>query len=305
MNKRLTKSDFLVAYMIIITLACFVGGFFFGARYMKAAMEEQQAAASQTEKQMLEQEKLLREQKLYSEQDFIRFHYAVYAPLLELKQAHFDKMADWSRMDTQQRTDSLNQLVKAAKETIKQLEKPAALTTAPLLNQSQSIFLDSVRAYLDSIEQLLSDQNSNILEPEEIASRLTLSQNSWLKGQELLYQALALWESSYVTKQPMPKEAPKTLSIAQWKQYPFHYRTYLAATALTHHKQWTAYNPEDLTARLDMLMSSNEWQSLGLQDVNAALRLLTTADMVKVGDFKQLQLKLYPAVKTPELPIFR
>jgi hypothetical protein len=54
-----------------------------------------------------------------------------------------------------------------------------------------------------------------------------------------------------------------------------------------------------------MLMSSNEWQSLGLQDVNAALRLLTTADMVKVGDFKQLQLKLYPAVKTPELPIFR
>ncbi|MGI6184843.1 MAG: hypothetical protein ACOYIL_00005, partial [Brevibacillus sp.] len=83
------------------------------------------------------------------------------------------------------------------------------------------------------------------------------------------------------------------------------YRTYLAATALTHHKQWTAYNPEDLTARLDMLMSSNEWQSLGLQDVNAALRLLTTADMVKVGDFKQLQLKLYPAVKTPELPIFR
>lgn len=305
MNKRLTKSEFLVAYMIIITLACFVGGFFFGARYMKAAMEEQQAAASQTEKQMLEQEKLLREQKLYSEQDFIRFHYAVYAPLLELKQAHFDKMADWSRMDTQQRTDSLNQLVKAAKETIKQLEKPAALTTAPLLNQSQSIFLDSVRAYLDSIEQLLSDQNSNILEPEEIASRLTLSQNSWLKGQELLYQALALWESSYVTKQPMPKEKPKTLSIAQWKQYPFHYRTYLAATALTHHKQWTAYNPEDLTARLDMLMSSNEWQSLGLQDVNAALRLLTTADMVKVGDFKQLQLKLYPAVKTPELPIFR
>jgi hypothetical protein len=305
MNKRLTKSEFLVAYMIIITLACFVGGFFFGARYMKAAMEEQQAAASQTEKQMLEQEKLLREQKLYSEQDFIRFHYAVYAPLLELKQAHFDKMADWSRMDTQQRTDSLNQLVKAAKETIKQLEKPAALNTAPLLNQSQSIFLDSVRAYLDSIEQLLSDQNSNILEPEEIASRLTLSQNSWLKGQELLYQALALWESSYVTKQPMPKEAPKTLSIAQWKQYPFHYRTYLAATALTHHKQWTAYNPEDLTARLDMLMSSNEWQSLGLQDVNAALRLLTTADMVKVGDFKQLQLKLYPAVKTPELPIFR
>lgn len=304
MNKRLTKSEFLVAYMIIITLACFVGGFFFGARYMKAAMEEQQAAASQTEKQMLEQEKL-REQKLYSEQDFIRFHYAVYAPLLELKQAHFDKMADWSRMDTQQRTDSLNQLVKAAKETIKQLEKPEALTTAPLLNQSQSIFLDSVRAYLDSIEQLLSDQNSNILEPEEIASRLTLSQNSWLKGQELLYQALALWESSYVTKQPMPKEAPKTLSIAQWKQYPFHYRTYLAATALTHHKQWTAYNPEDLTARLDMLMSSNEWQSLGLQDVNAALRLLTTADMVKVGDFKQLQLKLYPAVKTPELPIFR
>lgn len=304
MNKRLTKSEFLVAYMIIITLACFVGGFFFGARYMKAAIEEQQAAAAEAQKQAQEQEKMLREQKLYSEQDFIRFHYAVYAPLLELKQAHFDKMADWSRMDKQQRTDSLNQLAETAKETIKQLEKPVPLATAPLLIQSQSIFRDGVRAYLDSMEQLLSDQNSNALGPDEIASRLTLSQNSWLKGQELVYQALAAWESSYVTKQPMPK-APMTVSIAQWKQYPFHYRTYLAAAALTHHQKWTAYNPEDLTARLDMLVSSNEWQSLGIRDVDAAIRLLTATGAVHGGDFKQLQIKLYPAVKTPELPIFR
>ncbi|MGQ7276732.1 hypothetical protein [Brevibacillus thermoruber] len=305
MNKRLTKSEFLVAYMIIITLACFVGGFFFGARYMKAAIEEQQAAAAEAQKQAQEQEKMLREQKLYSEQDFIRFHYAVYAPLLELKQAHFDKMADWSRMDKQQRTDSLNQLAETAKETIKQLEKPVPLATAPLLIQSQSIFRDGVRAYLDSMEQLLSDQNSNALGPDEIASRLTLSQNSWLKGQELVYQALAAWESSYVTKQPMPKAPPMTVSIAQWKQYPFHYRTYLAAAALTHHQKWTAYNPEDLTARLDMLVSSNEWQSLGIRDVDAAIRLLTATGAVHGGDFKQLQIKLYPAVKTPELPIFR
>ncbi len=77
MTKRLKKSEFMMAYMIIITLACTVGGFFCGAHYMKTSIEAEQAAAMEAKQKEAEKEKMLREQKLYSEQDFIRFYYAV------------------------------------------------------------------------------------------------------------------------------------------------------------------------------------------------------------------------------------
>lgn len=306
MTKRLKKSEFMMAYMIIITLACTVGGFFFGAHYMKTRIAAEQAAKQETEQKEAQKEKMLKEQKLYNEQDFVRFYYAVYAPLLDFRQAHFEEMGKWASLDQTQRADSLKRLTKMAERTLSTLEKNVPLPTSPLLAQSHTTFTNSLRAYLDSMEQLRSDQNSNAQSPADIASRLTLFQNSWLSAQELLYQSVAVWESAYVRKQPMPKTVPTaTVSTNEWKQYPFHYRTYLAAIAMSGEKQWRNYSPEDLTARIDKLLASNEAQSLGVHDVKSALLLLEATDAVHAGDFKQMSSKLYSGLHTPEIPIYR
>lgn len=305
MTKRLKRTEFMMAYMIIITLACTVGGFFFGAHYMKSKIETEQAASLEAEKKEGEKERLLREQKLYNEQDFIRFHYSVYAPVLEFKQAHFDVMSKWNSMGKKEQTDALKQLIKTGEQTLKKVEKDVLLPTSPLLLQAHTNFANSIRAYLDSMEQVLSDQNSNALTLAGIAAKMTLAQNNWLTAQEQLYQSFAVWESAYVAKQPMPKELPVTVSPAQWKLYPFHYRTYLVAAGLSKEKQWKNYNPEDLTARLDMLFASSETQSLEIKDVKGAFRLLNATDAVHPGDFKQLQSKLYSGLKTPEIPLYK
>ncbi|GED24018.1 hypothetical protein BAG01nite_01200 [Brevibacillus agri] len=305
MTKRLKKSEFMMAYMIIITLACGVGGFFFGAHYMKSSIEAEQAAALEAKQKEAEKEKLLREQKLYSEQDFIRFYYAVYAPALELKQAHFDAMANWGSLDQKGRSDALKQLEKLAEQTLKELEKKVPLPTSPLLTQAHANFTNSVRAYLDSMERIRSDQNSNAATPAAIASNLTLSQNSWLTAQEMVYHSVAAWESAYVEKKPMPQTAPATVTAAQWKQYPFHYRTYLAALFMSANKHWDSYNPEDLTARLDLLLASSESQTLGITDVAAAVKVLYATDAVHFGDFKKLNGKLYSVLNTPEIPLYK
>jgi hypothetical protein len=305
MKKRLSKSEFILAYMIIITLACFVGGFFLGAGYMKAKMEAVQAAKAEAEKEQAEKERLLRERKLYSEQDFIRFYYGVYAPLLDLKQAHFATLEQLAGKPKDEQLSALKDLAKAAEETLEQVEKDVPLSTSPLLVQAHTNYRNSIRAYLDGIEQIRSDQNSNAFTPEGIASRLTLFTNSWLKAQGFLYQALATWESVYATKRPLPNTLPETVSIQQWKQYPFHYRTYLAAEYLAQMNWYEPFNPEDLAARLDLLFRSNEAQLLGIKDVQAAMRLLQASDAVRSGDFKQLQGKLYQNLMTPEIPIYR
>lgn len=305
MTKRLNRSEFMMAYMIIITLACTVGGFFFGAHYMKTKIESEQVAAMEAQKKEAERDRLLREQKLYSEQDFIRFYYAVYAPVLELKQAHFDTMSRWDNMESEAQTDSLKQLTKTAEQTLEQIEKNVPLPTSPMLLQAQNQFTNSVRAYLDSMEQVRSDQNSNALTPSSISARLTLFQDSWLTAQELVYQSFAAWESAYVVKQPLPKTVPTTVRASQWKQYPFHFRTYLAANAMSRDKQWKSYNPEDLTARLDMLFASKDSTSLGIQDMEAAIRLLRATDAVHAGDFRQSYSRLYSELKTPEIPLYK
>lgn len=303
MNKRLSKSEFIFAYMIIITLACFVGGFFFGAYYMKSKIEAQQAAVLEQQKLEAERERQLREQKLYSEQDFIRFYYAVYAPVQELKRAHFEKMVAWPNLDKSAQKDALEQLVEAAKQTGKQLDKEVPLPTSPLLVQAHSQFNTGVRAYLDGMKQLLSDQNSNALSPAAISSRLSL--DGWFKGSEQFYHSLAVWESAYVTKQTLPKDVPANVSADQWKQLPFHYKTYIAAHSISAHKKWESYSPEDLTARLDLLFGSDDAKNLGIKDVDAAVRLLTATDAVHSGDFKEVQGKHYSSLKAPEIPLYR
>ncbi len=305
MSTRLNKSEFLLTYMIIITLACTVGGFFLGAGYMKSKMEAEQASALEAQKEQAKKERLLREQKLYSEQDFVRFYHSVYSPLLQLKQAHFQTMSQLPSLSQDAREDALDQLSKTAESTLNAVERDLPLAGSPLLAQAKASYEKSIRTYLDSIDQVLSDQNSNALAPDGIRPRLTLFTNSWLQAQGYLYKAVAMWESVYVNKMALPKQLPKNVTVSAWKEYPFHYRTYVAAEYLTQMKLYDAFNPEDLTARLDLLLRSQEASALGIKDISSAIRLLEATDAVRSGDFKELHPKLYNGLKVPELPLYR
>ncbi|MGG1659608.1 hypothetical protein [Brevibacillus sp. NRS-1366] len=208
-------------------------------------------------------------------------------------------------MDKKEQAESLKHLNKLAQQTKKELEKSVPLPTSPLLIQAHQLFTESLRAYLDSMEHVRSDQNSNALTPATIANSMTLFHNNWLMAQEKVYHSFAAWESAYVTKQPMPKETPTRVSTDQWKQYPFHYRTYLAAASMASGNQWQNYNPEDLTARLDMLVASTDAGTLGINDFAAAVKLLHATDAVHAGDFKDLNSRLYTGLKTPEIPLYK
>jgi len=304
MQKRLTKSDFLLAYTIIITLACAIGGFFFGAYYMKAEYEAAKAAALEAEKLEAEKERLLKEQKLYNEQDFIRFHYAVYAPALSLKRAHFETMENWTRLDRDAREESLDHLVETAEETLSELQKSVSLPTSPLLQKAQANFRNSVQAYLDGMKQLQRVQNKDVLTADEISEQLAPMQESWLTAQEQVYLSFATWESAYVLKKPLPQAEPLSVTVEQWKQYPFLYRTYLSAAVMTTKKEWKAFNPEDLTAHLDNLFSAKDASGTGIKDLPGGVGVLYAAQAIQPDAFKQQMPKKYAREKLPEVPLF-
>jgi len=306
MATRLKKSEFIVTYSIIISLACFIGGFFLGAGYMKNSYEQAKMAAAEAEKEAAKKEQLLKEQKLYKEQDFVQYYYSVLVPVNTLKEKHFTIMAGMQGMPADEREDGLKELEKLAKQSLKEIQDAKVPASSPLLGQAKTAYEQSMRAYLDGIEALRSAQNSNVLTLDQVHGTQLMQPftSSWLHAQVELYKAIATWESAYVTKKALPSILPEHVNLETWKAYPFHYRNYLAAEYLTKKNMFEDFAPQDLTARIDSLLQSEQAKTLGIKDIQTAVDVLQATDAVREGDFKKFQTKLYQGVKMPEMPIF-
>jgi hypothetical protein len=220
MATRLKKSEFFISYSIIITLACFLGGFFLGAAYMKNYYEGELQAVAEAQKKQAQHEKMLREQKLYKDQDFVQFYYNVLIPITAFKDEHFEAFANMQTATPEERNAQLKNLEKLAKNHLQEVEEAAVSPTSPLLEQAKTAYVHSLRAYLDGIEKLRSVQNSNALTVEQLSATPELQPfvTNWFTAQNHLYHAIANWESSYVSKRAIPGDIPGTVSLQQWKR---------------------------------------------------------------------------------------
>jgi len=303
---RLKKSDYLLTYMIIISFACFVGGFFLGATVMKGKMAAELEWATKAERENALRELMLKEQQLYREQDFVSFYYGVYLPLEEFRAAHFRYLDSLQGKPREEQLNISEEMKKVVEKQREEVENGIVPATSPLLVKAKTGYINSLNAYTDGILQVLDKNNLNALTAEQIAAGRHLAPfySLWLRAQADLYKAIALWESAYVTKQEIPEALPATLDINQWKAYSFHLRNYWTAEYLAKQPTLSRYNPEDLTARLDSVILTNQAASLGWHDIPYAIRVLNTTSAVRQGDYHALREKLYANVRMPEMPLF-
>jgi len=306
MANRLKKSEYLLTYMIIITLACFVGGFFLGAGVMKSKMEAEYAQAAELEKEKERNEALKKEQRLYKESDFVSFYYNAYLPLQAFKDDHLYYAANLQGKSKTEQLALSREMKKKVAAKLKEVEKGTVPTTSPLLVESKQKYLVSLASYQEGLDRILDDVTGVSFSAADIAAQNHLSdfKNHWLLAQTTMYKAIAVWEEMYVTKRPMPKANIQTLSIPLWKSYPYHYKNYLLSDHLRKSQEVARYNPEDLAARIDSVIKANKESSLGWKDIPFAINAITLTDAVHAGDFKELRAKLYQGLKTPEIPLF-
>ncbi len=306
MSKRLTKTEYITVYAIIITLGCFVGGFFLGAAQMKATIKAELAAAAKVEREKAEKEKMLSEQKLYRDQDFIRFYYGAYNTIKECKDSHFAYAEKIRGKSHAEQISMLKELQKSVKEKANELSKVNLPDSSPLLIDAKDAYVKALQAYVAGIDQVLSDNTIDRIDADQFAAAVQLPAfaSLWHQADANLYKAFAIWESVYVSKQPMPKEPPANVSAVQWKQYSFLFRNYLSAEYMRQLPAFTPYSPIDLTARLDTVIDSGKMEALGSKDIASAVRILNATDAVRSGDFRNQRNRLYPGMKTPEIPLF-
>lgn len=306
MSKRLTRSEYLVTYMIIITLACFVGGFFLGAGIMKTRIQANLEASTKAEEAAIEKERLLKEQKLYRDQDFIRYYYSISVHMHELKEKHFAAASVFAEKTKSEQKALLKELQDVAKAKTTELENASIPSTSQLLVDAKNMYLTSLDAYRNGIDQLLGQMVTGTVTAQNVATMgdQVIFINQWNAAEALQYKALAMWEAVYITKQPLSKVQPSQVSPAQWRGYPYHYRNYLSAESIAQSKQFYPFYAEDLTARIDTVLRGETANTFGWRDVDQAARMLEATDAVRVGDFQSMHAQLYPDLKAPEIPTF-
>ncbi|MGD8189160.1 hypothetical protein ACQCN2_04075 [Brevibacillus ginsengisoli] len=304
MGKRLNRSDYFIVYMIIISLACLVGGFFLGICVMKSKAQAEIEAITKDYTIKLNQDQMEKTKKLYKEEDFVSFYYNVFAPLEKFKQSHLtfqNKVANSSAGDYK---SILSAAQDQANETLKKIEQANVSNSSPLLIQAKQEYMKSLQVYMDGMNQM-NDGDTTKLTPQEMSQHLESFKRNWLRAQADFYKAIAIWEEMYVTNKPLVQQVSQSnISIEQWKSYPFNLRDYLAAENLYRNNVMVPFQPEDITARIDGVVLTNQASSLGWKDIPFAFRVLFTTDAVRPGDFKSLKNKLYPGFKSPELQFF-
>lgn len=306
MSKRLTRSEYLVPYMIIITLACFIGGFFLGAGVMKARIQNELEATAKAEEAAKEREQMLKAQKLYRDQDFIRYYYSVSVHMNELKKKHFETSATLFDSAKSEQKDMLKELRALARAKEKELDATTIPSTSPLLVEAKQAYLGSMKFYQAGIDQLISQLSTGAVSADDLASMRIQPDfvNAWNQAQASEYKALAMWETVYITKQPLQQVQPSLVSLTQWKAYPFHYRNYLSALSISQSKRFHEFSPADLTSRIDNVLQSGSATSFGWKDIGQAARILEATDAVRKDDFLAMRTRLYPDLAAPEIPLF-
>lgn len=300
-SNRLSKIEYLVTYMIIISLACFIGGFFFGAHVMKNRYLEEKAAVEKAEQEKREREKKLLEQRIYKEQDLVSFYYHIYAPLENFRREHFRFLNNFQTYSEREQEDLVEHILEQATQTISEVKKGTPSHSSPLLIQAKSEYLRSLQAYTEGVDNWWTSSNHS---SASLNQHLQQFHNLWLQAQIDFYESIALWEQANVTKQVTRLPTTQALPLTKWKTLTFHQRNYLSALNLARWKRVTEFNPEDMTAKIDSVIQSGQTEAAGWKDINQAGLALLATNAVLPDEYSKRKDTLYPNVKVPEIPLF-
>lgn len=301
MSSRLSKIDFFVVFMILLSLACLIGGFFLGANFSrsKAEAEFQRFLAEINEEES--ENALLK----YSHTDFVSFYHQVYLPFKEFRTRviPFLEHAEHS-VEPQQLIDESTELRRIVSSVKKEIENAKVPQTSPLLQKSQAQFILALQAFEQSFQDISSldkdeiEQVFNLIQGEAFLS----GKDYWLEGQKLFYEALILWESFFVSKEsPQFIENPTNYTLRDWSALSFHQKNDLIAKLLAELQLVTLYNPEDVAVYINSLAANSHQDKQ--QKVLEAVRFLSASDSIRAGEFLT-RINEYEAEALPMIPLF-
>lgn len=301
MEKRLTRTDYLFAITFIFMLVVALGAFFFGLK-----MGQDRAAAKYEElivKQNVEKNGFT----AYHQQYLVSFYHTIYQPYREFHKTWFEKMDELQANRSADASLILKNLAKQAQTVYDNLGTKTSPDSSPLLKDAHTDYMKSLKLFSEALRNYTA--SANAVPGPELVSQLQAdaylgeAKNFALKAEKEYYDAIVKWNQT-VDPEFKPIDVTKPLNVSEWGALSLNNKNDYLSSLMLNAKQFRAFTPQDLSARIDDMIATGQAKKMNLGNVAQIVDMLLATDAVRAGDFLRLRNKYYGNETLPQLPFF-
>ncbi|MEK4346847.1 hypothetical protein [Paenibacillus sp. FSL P4-0184] len=301
MSQRNSRTQMLYTLFFLFFLICAFAAFFTGVKVgadkTEAKYEQQKSSNGYGLEEFTGS---------YQQKDLVTFYHNVFLPYREFKQnwnTQVDKLA--RSTDARVNAAAMKNLSLLADKQYERVNQDSIFSDSPLLHQSQLNILKSLTLFSKASGEISAStsgaETAKLLKNDPYTAGAV---KFGLLAQKNFYDSMLKWGSKTNQKIPSVAGELKTMSFIQWKKMPFLQKNASIADMMLNRGIFAAYDPQDITAKIDDLIHSGTASSLNLTDVQSSVTLLISTGAIQVEDFMKWREQYYSKETIPQLPFF-
>jgi hypothetical protein len=303
MGKKLTSTDYLIAFLFIFMFFCIIVAFFYGVNVgkTKAAEEYELKLRAAAEEDVME------ELSSYHQQHLASFYYNVYYPFRTFQTSWVTTLSDIASGQNTSGLESIRKLSRMASDVYSSVEVMSLPNQSPLLKQAQTNYLRALRLFQEADKRAESyDASGRELVQSLLGDAyITEAIHYAAQAQADYYEAIVRWHDSVVVELEGIDQLNDTgMSLDTWFALPFNVQNSLVANALAASDLMGNYTPQDMTAVLASMIDNGTAGRLGLGNLEEAVKLLHDTHAVRSGDYFTYKDMYFQDDVKPQLPFY-
>ncbi len=304
MNKRLSKSDYLLTFLILFIIIASLSAFFYGVKVGK------DKTTAKYEPLLAEKQALAHELTAYHQQYLVSFYHTIYLPYRDFQKKWFGRMEaielQGNSIDVE---DVMKELGKLADEKFESIEMMSMPATSPLLQQAHENYLKSLKLFSEASTrfrpQVGSKSSQDILQAIRKDAYFIEAERFGLTAQSEFYTSIAKWNESIDSNlSGIELPAKNDLTFNEWSELNLNLKNEFVARILQADSFFESFYPQDLTIRLDEMILEGYAERNQLNSLKPMIKMIVDTGAVRDGDFIRRKEKFYKSETLPQLPFF-
>jgi hypothetical protein len=304
MNKRLSKSEYVLTFLILFVIIGSLSAFFYGVKIGK------DKTTVKYEQLIAEKQELSKDLTAYHQQYLVSFYHTIYSPYRDFQKKWFSRMESielqGNSIDAE---DVFKELSKIADEKFASMQSMTMPTSSPLLQQAHDNYLKSLKLYSEATTRFRAQVGSKSSEQLVTAisndAYFVEAERFGLVAQAEFYSAISLWNASInpaLSGTELP--AKSDLTFHEWSELNLNLKNEFVAHILSANQYYEMFSPQDITIRIDEMILDGYVSKQNATTIKPVIEMLVDTGAVRSGDYLKRRAKFYMNETLPQLPFF-
>lgn len=301
MNKRLTKTDYMLTFLLLFVVIASLAAFFYGVKIGR------DKTAEKYERILAERGELDPGLGAYHQQYLVSFYHTVFLPYEEFRKKWFAHLDTIDIDSGSVRPESLLQeLERLAEEKFRETEPMTMPDSSPLLQEAHEHYLKSLKLFAEALDRFRPGSRTGgaLVAAIESDAYFREAQNFGLAAQALYYEAIVAWHASLDPAGGRGPVRDDDLALTDWAKLDLNRKNAFIARIMEQNGHFAPYLPQDLTIRIDELILAGHAETLDLPTIAPIADMLAATDAVRAGDYERKKDKFYKGETLPQLPFY-